>query len=171
MKKKSTLENAYNRIDGQEFAYGAAIGDIMARLAEARERYVEICAAMDALEAAGTWPAIPTFTWESRANSDGRYLRLRWHRTKGGYDGPDGAKSTYIGAGPKNIADAIMKAQNRTKWEHLDMIRTRLRRWLLTQATDLRRIARFAEHYKGHALDLAQYKPTRREEVTLVQPS
>ena len=154
---KPTAERALNRIEGPGFDYLDALDELRQHLAAAQAHYLDICASLDALEAAGMWPAVPGVSWESRNGGENVYMRLRWK----GDSGPGGATATYIGNDPDRVGWAQARINNRKRWEHLDRTRQRLRRWLQEQATAIRWKASTAVHYH-QVKDLADYRPDPR---------
>lgn len=145
---EKTIGNDHNRITGDGFQFEDALREIQTNMHNAQMHYIQICDQMDQLVAAGMYPSIPTVSMEARNGSDNIYMRLRWKQdTRGTYLSPNGSASTYIGNDPAKQAEARRLIENRRRWEYLDDVRQKLRRWLQLQATDLRRIASFGEHH------------------------
>jgi hypothetical protein len=153
-------------IEGPQFDARPALDQIRERIARARRHYRAIVAAMQAIEDAGMWPAVPGESWETRRqNPDWQYLRLRWHQDADGrWDGPHGRRTTYIGSDPDRVALAQAWIRNRRRWERLERERHRLWTWLNLQAAELRQIAARADSYPG--ADLRKLQPERPDVPT-----
>lgn len=95
--------------------------------------------AMDALEEAGMYPAIPTEQWQGRNGSEPVYLYMifRFDHRRGGYTGPDSKRKVYVGNKPARIAEARRLAKNREIWERLRSTSRRLGGWLAGMESDL----------------------------------
>jgi hypothetical protein len=97
------------------------------------EYMAEIDAALEVLDEAGMYPAVPSReAWEPRGDSPPVYVNLYWRQKKrgGGFAGPEGKRKLYIGCKPERIAEARRLAENRRRWEALMETRDQLEEWL-----------------------------------------
>ena len=141
---------------GESERLAAAIGDSMAR---ARAHLVEIRKAMDALGAAGMWPAVPTEGWSP---SEGLHM-LFGSNPDGTYKGPGGKREITIGRDTAAIAEARRLAENRRRWEACELAAWNLDKWISGRWKQLRDMT--DECQRWPALDLGPMAP-----ATVVTP-
>jgi hypothetical protein len=103
---------------------------VEANIRAAYETLTEIINAMDLLQQAGMYPAVPHFQWQDR-NGDGKYLYLIFRQKEdGSYSGPDGKRKLYIGANEDKQEEAKRLTKNRLTWQELEAKHTALARWI-----------------------------------------
>ena len=127
---------------------------VQTNIQAAKEHLADIQDAMDLLEQAGMFPALPHFQWQDRG-SDGRYLYLIFRQNgDGSHTGPDGKKKVYIGANQDKIEEAKRLVKNREMWEELQFQKTDLTRWirmceskLLTLQRDADSLLKFSNEF------------------------
>jgi hypothetical protein len=107
----------------------------------------DLHAAMEAIEAAGMYTALPSRTaYESRNGGQSVYFYLYWQkRGDDSYEGPKGNRKTYIGCDPGEIAEARRKIENRKRWMRLREQITVLDSVLARFAYDVTRLVGDAE--------------------------
>lgn len=105
---------------------------INTNIAAAQDHLTEILEAMQLLQGAGMYPAIPHFQWQRREEmGEAKYLYLIFRQNSdGSHQGPDGRKKIYIGADPANIEEAKRLVRNRERWEQLGQQSIKLRGWI-----------------------------------------
>jgi hypothetical protein len=95
------------------------------------------------------YDGIPTESWQSRNDSEPRYLYMYFRacRDGRGYEGPDGKRKQYVGVDPARQAEARRLASNRKRWEHLDDAARKLENWLIRRQRELKNVAMFIENW------------------------
>jgi hypothetical protein len=131
---------------------------IQREMRAAARHLAAIRAEMANIEAAGMYDGIPTESWQSRNDSEPRYLYMYFRacRDGRGYEGPDGKRKKYVGVDPARQAEARRLADNRRRWEHLDDVANRLEKWLNKRRWDLDRIAMFIDDWPRVELEETQ---------------
>jgi len=131
--------------------------DLLLQILEHAVRLVEaqtaIKQAMEELEAAGIYPAVPTPFWDRDPNGQPRYMKLSFPR-----GALDNGRKIYIGCRESKITEAKQKIARTQRFEALGEERTRLERFLRMTRADLDRVARQVGSYRvpdDLGLDLA----------------
>lgn len=125
----------------------AYLVDIRKNLAGVTHHLHEILRAMNELEQAGMYPAIPTEQWQTR-NGSGQYLYMLFRQDRYGvYTGPDGKRKLYVGADPEKIAEARRLVANRRRWEELKAAAEKVDRWLKARQGDIEYLARNCQQW------------------------